>query len=589
MSPTPELKRSSSQLRNDSLEKLRQLVRPLLINSDSSECNKNLSTYLKVVVDFLKDQPEVYHVCSILAVDLARSNLFLKNFQMAIGKILSLLHVLSEAEAACIDDVIQMKQFLLICLLIIFKLKDHLSPEALSTCLLKDGELLEILKALDFVKIISHLAANHLKESDTSHSSYVLLKFCCDIFFLYLYQVVLLTGEEFEALRESPLIPTLISDLLSNDNFNNYDVTGDDFEDEEKFLAYEEFKLLLLINEQFLMMSLSSNTSQNKVFEGLIVNRKNSVNGICGFTNLLVYHLNREESVIIKILMLKFLYLVFTTSYTSKLPYLNDVKILLDVILRELNDLDYSMDEPTENRMLAMTYLKVLYPLLLFSQLKDLQEPYKVADVVDTLRNVVVNCDEGSTDDLTKNGGHKEIDAIIKSAMKCLNVRWIKNISHQKNGLTKHPNSSFDSVSSLSSVSSRANNGTDSPLNDNLSFTRVASVRAGTKDDFNLHTTSHNLQYAESADSSSSMYSANNGNIFQTPRVQPGTFDHFEELASSHTEELLDIPKEFLTKASEPARSAPIPPSKGNRWCLQEKARLKKAPPPPPPPPRRRR
>lgn len=589
MSSLTELQRSSSK---DPLEKLRLQAQPILINSDPSECNKNLSTYLKLVVDFLKTQSEVYHVCSILAVDLMRSNLFLKNFLLAIGKFLSLLNVLSETDSAYFHEIIHMKQFLLITLLIVFKMKDHMGNDV---SLLRDGELLQILKELNFVKVLSHLISNHIRDSDASHSSYVILKFCSDIFFQYLYQVVLLSEDEFNALRESPLIPTLITDLLSNNNFNNYDVTVSEYEDEEKFLAYEEFKLLLLVNEQFLMMCLSSNSSQNRVFEGLMINRKDSVNGICGFTNLLVYHLNREESIIIKILMLKFLYLVFTTSYTSRLPYLNDVKILLDVILRELNDLDYSSDQPTENKMLAMTYLKVLYPLLLFSQLKDLQEPYKVTDIVDTMRNVVINCDDGSSDNLPKKSKQSESSAIVKSAMKCLSVPWIKNISNCKSAypsLMKHKDSSFDSVSSVSSASPKLGSQKSSSkagLNESLSFTRVASVRAGSRDDFNLHTKSHNLNLAGTDDSNDSMFSANNGNIFQAPKTIPGTFDHFEELAASHTEDLLDLPKEFLQQENEKKKGPPVRPYNKNGWCLQEKAKHKKAPPPPPPPPRRRR
>lgn len=85
------------------------------------------------------------------------------------------------------------------------------------------------------------------------YCSFVLLKFGCDIVFEYLFHKELLSDNEFTSLTtQTNLIPTLIKYLLSNENFNNYDIDGDDFEDEDKLIAYEEFKLLLLINEQYL-------------------------------------------------------------------------------------------------------------------------------------------------------------------------------------------------------------------------------------------------------------------------------------------------------------------------------------------------
>lgn len=61
----------------------------------------------------------------------------------------------------------------------------------------------------------------------------------------------MLNNEELNELTKHDLIPTLIKYLLNNDDFHNYDLDGDEFEDESRLIAYEELKLLLLINEQF--------------------------------------------------------------------------------------------------------------------------------------------------------------------------------------------------------------------------------------------------------------------------------------------------------------------------------------------------
>lgn len=57
------------------------------------------------------------------------------------------------------------------------------------------------------------------------------------------------------------------------------------------------------------MKSYYDKNLNNLVFDELLKNVEN-LNQITGLINLLIYHLNREESQIIKILILKFLYLV---------------------------------------------------------------------------------------------------------------------------------------------------------------------------------------------------------------------------------------------------------------------------------------
>lgn len=574
-------------------------LRPLFVNSDPYECNANLSTFLKLVVDHLKGLQETYHACLVYALQLLSLNLFQKNLLLCVGKILGLLGALSNpVPGDCEAESRSLKELLLIVMLLLVKL----GGDSTSECDLNidDEMLFKTLKLLGMMHVIANFISDHIASMDSTHESYVLLKFNCDIVFHYLYHVVLLDDGEFANLMETLLIQSLIADLLSNDNFNNYELAGDDFEDEARLIAYEEFKLLLLINEQYMMKSLSCNILQNKVIEGLFTRRKDSINGICGFTNFLVYHMNREESHIIKILMLKFLYLIFTSSSTAKLLYLNDVKILVDIFIRELNDNSYSIETEGECTLLALTYLKVLYPMLSFSELSELNPSYKANELTEVLRDVVVNCDMGSSDNdddsFVNQDAEKLIQAssIVKAAMKCLAIPWLKRAGSRgiSSRLMKSNNTSNESISSISTINSRTLKLEEShPFNstDSLSFTRVASVRASTRNDFHKHITSHNIMLDQKLDNASleeSIFEANNHNVF----LQKKSTGSNKSIKNRLSVILLDLPQEYLQEKKLP----PLPGVASVRparplMSVAEKARGKKAPPPPPPPPRRRR
>lgn len=581
-------------------------LRPILVNSDSAECNANLSTFLKLVVDHLKGLPESYHACLVYALQLLSLNLFLKNCQLCLGKILGLVSALSNPVPGDNEtEVHHLKQMLLIVMLLLLKLRGEPGADCDLSSIVEDDALFKTLKLLGLVSIIANFISSHIERKDSTHASYVMLKFNCDIVFQYLYHVVLLSDDEFAGLTETRLIPTLIRDLLSNDNFNNYELNGDDFEDETKLIAYEEFKLLLLINEQYMMKSLSTSILQNKVFDGLLTQRKDTINGICGFTNLLVYHMNREESHIIKILMLKFLYLIFTSSYSAKLLYLNDVKILVDIFIRELNDNSYSVDTNGDSALLALTYLKVLYPMLAFSELSDLNPSYKAGELIEVLRNVVVNCDTGSSDNDDDSFVNQDVEKlaqasnIVKAAMKCLTIPWLKRAGSRSitSRLMKNANVSSDSIASASTLSSRLTNfklesAENLSSSDSLTFTRVASVRLSSKSDFHKHTTSHNLSVSHQAlvedPEEENIFEANNHNVFLNPKYSASSH---ETLKLKVSVGLLDLPKEYLKEKALPPipNEARLQSSKAAIISVKEKGRHKKAPPPPPPPPRRRR
>jgi hypothetical protein len=96
------------------------------------------------------------------------------------------------------------------------------------------------------------------------------------------------------------------------------------------------------------------------------------------FGENIILLLNRETETSLQLLILKLLYLLFTTRATYEYFYTNDLHVLLDVIIRNLLDL------PNELVALRHTYLRVLYPLLAHTQLS--QPPhYKRDEIVKVL------------------------------------------------------------------------------------------------------------------------------------------------------------------------------------------------------------
>lgn len=96
------------------------------------------------------------------------------------------------------------------------------------------------------------------------------------------------------------------------------------------------------------------------------------------FGENIIILLNRETETSLQLLILKLLYLLFTTQATHEYFYTNDLRVLLDVIIRNLLDL------PNELISLRHTYLRVLYPLLAYTQLS--QPPhYKRNEIIKVL------------------------------------------------------------------------------------------------------------------------------------------------------------------------------------------------------------
>jgi hypothetical protein len=137
--------------------------------------------------------------------------------------------------------------------------------------------------------------------------------------------------------------------------------------------------LQLVLNEQYMLASTDTAVDGSPLLTNRIV-KCLSLHGPAfrTFGENIIILLNRETETSLQLLILKLLYLLFTTKATYEYFYTNDLRVLVDVILRNL------MDLPDEKMSLRHTYLRVLYPLLAHTQLN--QGPhYKRGDILRVL------------------------------------------------------------------------------------------------------------------------------------------------------------------------------------------------------------
>ncbi|KAJ7216404.1 hypothetical protein GGX14DRAFT_604625 [Mycena pura] len=180
---------------------------------------------------------------------------------------------------------------------------------------------------------------------------------------------------------------------------------------------YSVIKLIVALNEQFMVASLSNGTTGNPTSLQPSSESKNRVlrvlMGRLGssktFGGNMVFMLNRAqrtpEDLCMQLLVLKLLYLLFTTKGTSEYFYTNDLCVLVDVFLRELVDLD------DDSESLRHTYLRVLHPLLTKTQMRDI--PYKRPQIMFALES------------LTKNSSIRDINPTTRRLVeRCLSGDW---------------------------------------------------------------------------------------------------------------------------------------------------------------------
>ncbi|KAK7745990.1 pre-rRNA processing [Cytospora paraplurivora] len=163
-----------------------------------------------------------------------------------------------------------------------------------------------------------------------------------------------------------------VDDLLCvDDNFVTYmfqliEGLSDDVNDP---YHYPIIRVLLVLNEQYMVASTIAAVDASRP-PAPLTNRVIKVLSLHGpsfrtFGENIILLLNRETETALQLLILKLLYLLFTTKATYEYFYTNDLRVLLDVIIRNLLDL------PDESMSLRHTYLRVLYPLLAHTQLSQ--------------------------------------------------------------------------------------------------------------------------------------------------------------------------------------------------------------------------
>ncbi|KAI0649712.1 hypothetical protein C8Q79DRAFT_1006058 [Trametes meyenii] len=199
---------------------------------------------------------------------------------------------------------------------------------------------------------------------------------------------------------------------IFDDSFIDYlfDLVEQTRDQHDETFNYSVIKLIVALNEQFMVASLAPPKSPN-----VPTPQQDSTPGPEGtnrilrvlmarvgysptFGENLVFMLNRAdrtaEDLCMQLLVLKLLYLLFTTKGMSEYFYTNDLCVLVDVFLREIGDID------EENESLRHTYLRVLHPLLTKTQLRDM--PYKRPQIVRTLESLVENESIRDIDPTTK-------------------------------------------------------------------------------------------------------------------------------------------------------------------------------------------
>ncbi|EOO02555.1 putative ldb17 protein [Phaeoacremonium minimum UCRPA7] len=177
-------------------------------------------------------------------------------------------------------------------------------------------------------------------------------------------------------------------DLLQvDDNFVLYmfqliEGLSDDVDDP---YHYPIIRVLLVLNEQYMVASTTAAVDPGSPTAPM-TNRVIKILSLHGpsfrtFGENIILLLNRETETSLQLLILKLLYLLFTTKATYEYFYTNDLRVLLDVIIRNLLDL------PDESMSLRHTYLRVLYPLLAHTQLS--QPPHYKRDEIQKVLSIL--------------------------------------------------------------------------------------------------------------------------------------------------------------------------------------------------------
>ncbi|KAI9894272.1 MAG: hypothetical protein M1814_004126 [Vezdaea aestivalis] len=167
-----------------------------------------------------------------------------------------------------------------------------------------------------------------------------------DGFISYLFQITEELSNDADDPYHYPIIRVLVSLLPPFPN-----------------LAHSPLRQLVL-NEQYMVLAHSPTPPSPPLTNKLIKHLSLHTHTHKTLGSNIILLLNRETETSLQLLILKFLYLVFTTPPTYEYFYTNDLRVLVDVMMRNLLDL------PDDAAALRHTYLRVLCPLLAHTQLR---------------------------------------------------------------------------------------------------------------------------------------------------------------------------------------------------------------------------
>ncbi|CCD22366.1 Ldb17p NDAI_0A02080 [Naumovozyma dairenensis CBS 421] len=382
----------------DSLESILKLSNEKTGNIlDESKVNSKLVTFLKIATDsykiYINSDQDLYR----LALILTESSIFNLKKKFCLSKLLSLLNI----------DLLEMNMKFIISYILLCESKKNLN--SLETMIEFQGfnvfyntlytqfAYLNKYGEDDNGNILTKSNNNELNELDVTiidemkQISTVLMdllfqifKFCkCSITSL---QIV----DDFFVYF---LLTSIRSDT-TDDLFNN-----------------AQFKLILVLNEQYMMFARDFEIG-NKIFEYLIGQRKITSK----FSELLLLKFNRTEDHTIQIMICKILYLILNRvedGTAMNFFYLNDLNVLVDVLIRQLEDISENEE------ILRSTFLRVLLPLLKNTELSKTH--YRKDDIVNLLR-YLSNIDNICSNDQVLH----EHRNTVKLAFKCLTqVNWL--------------------------------------------------------------------------------------------------------------------------------------------------------------------
>ncbi|PPR03362.1 hypothetical protein CVT24_012487 [Panaeolus cyanescens] len=243
--------------------------------------------------------------------------------------------------------------------------------------------------------------------------------------------------------------PTLQDLKIFDESFIDYlfDLVEQTRDMQDETFNYSVIKLIISLNEQFMVAELEDSKTQTSLGRLETTDPKNRVIRVLmrrlgsakTFGENMIFMLNRAErtadDTCVKLLILKILYVLFSTKGTSEYFYTNDLCVLVDVFLRELSDLDEDSD------LLRHTYLRVLHLLLTKTQLRDV--PYKRPQILVTLESFI------------RNSSIRDVNPETKRLVeRCLGGDWCVQLMETRKDMERRvgsPSSSSDSSSTIMS------------------------------------------------------------------------------------------------------------------------------------------